>query len=91
MYRVQSLKYATPELSIKVKGKVPPGCLFDGVGHLFAQIFHAPNAKHWHYAAELPTLSVTNPLRGLAVTNTTDNLSELCPLKLTDFCLFLYH
>ena len=47
-------------------------------------------ARLWHYAAELHTLSVTYPLCGLALTNTTDNPSEMCPLKLTDFCLFLY-
>ena len=48
-------------------------------------------ARHWHYAAELHTLSVTYPLCGLALTNTTDNPSEMCPLKLTYFCWFLYH
>ena len=48
-------------------------------------------ARFWHYAAELHTLSVTYPVCGLALTNTTDNQSEMCPLKLTDFCLFLYH
>ena len=42
----------------------------------------------WHYAAELRTLSVTYPLCGSALANTTDNLSELCPLKLPDFSLF---
>ena len=45
---------------------------------------------YWHYAAELCTLSFTYPLCDLALTNTTDNTSEMCPLKLTDFCLFLY-
>ena len=45
----------------------------------------------WHYAAELHTLSVTYLLFGLALTDTTDNLSEMCPLELTDFCPFLYH
>ena len=64
---------------------------FGGADHLSDQIFHAPGAKLWHYAAELRTLSVTNTLCGLAFTNTTDNLSEMCPLKLTDFCLFVYH
>ena len=48
-------------------------------------------ARLWHYAAELRTLSVTYPLYGLAPTNVKDNPSEICPLKLTDFCLFLYH
>ena len=48
-------------------------------------------ARLWHYAAELRTLSVTYPLCGSALTDTTDNPSEVCPLKLTDFCLFLYH
>ena len=45
-------------------------------------------ARHWHYPAELRTLSVTYPLCGLALTDSTDNPSEMCPLKLTDFCLF---
>ena len=31
------------------------------------------------------------PLCRLALTNTTNNPSEMCPLKLTYFCLFLYH
>ena len=44
-------------------------------------------ARLWHYAAELRTLSVTYPLCGSALTITTDNPSEMCPLKLTDFCL----
>ena len=35
----------------------------------------------WHYAAELRTLSVTNPLCGSTLTDTTDNPSEMCPLK----------
>ena len=48
-------------------------------------------ARLWHYAAELRTLSVTYPLCGSALTDTTDNPSEMCPLRLTDFCLFLYH
>ena len=48
-------------------------------------------ARLWHYAAELHTLSVTYPLCGLALTKTGDNFSEMCPLKLTDFCLFLSH
>ena len=61
---------------------------FGGAGHLCDQIFHAPGAKLWHYAAELRTLSVTYPLCGLTLTNTTDNQSEMCPLKLTDICLF---
>ena len=64
---------------------------FGGADYSSDQIFHAPGAKPWHYAAELRTLSVTYFLRGLALTNTTDNESEMCPLKLTYFCLFLYH
>ena len=49
-------------------------------------------AKPWHYAAELRTLSVTDtyPFCGSALTDTTDILSEMCPVKLTVFCLFLY-
>ena len=44
-------------------------------------------ARLWHYAAELRTSSVTNPLCGSALTDTTDNPSEICPLKLTAcFC-----
>ena len=76
----------------KGRGKVPPGfIIFGGAGHLIDQIFHAPGAKLWHYAAELCTFSVTYPLCGSTLTNTTDNQPEMCPLKLTDFCLFLYH
>ena len=76
----------------RTKIKVPLECLFGGTGHLSDQIFHAPEAKLWHYAAELHhTLSVTYPLRSSALTNTTDNPYKICPLKLTDFCLFLYH
>ena len=56
---------------------------FGGAGHLSVQIFHAPDAKLWHYAAELRTLSATYPLCGLALTNTTDNPSEMCLLKLS--------
>ena len=75
----------------KGKGNVPLGCLFGGAGFLSDQTFLAPEAKLGHYAAELRTLSVTNHLCGLALTNTTDNPSEMCPLKLTEFCLLLYH
>ena len=64
---------------------------FGGASHISDQIFHAPGAKLWHYAVELHTLSVTYPLCGLALTNTTYNLFEMCPLKLTYFCLFLYN
>ena len=38
-------------------------------------------ARLWHYAAELRTLSVTYPLCGSALTDTTDNPSEMCPQK----------
>ena len=48
-------------------------------------------AKLSHIAAELRTLLVTYPLCGSALIDTTENLSEMCPLELTDFCLFLYH
>ena len=48
-------------------------------------------ARLWHYAAEPRTLSITYLLCGLAITNTTDNQSEMWPLKFTDFSLFLYH
>ena len=39
-------------------------------------------AMVWHYATELRTLSVPYPL---TLTNTTDILSEMCPLKHTVF------
>ena len=64
---------------------------FGGAGHIGDQIFHAPGARLWHYAAELRTLSGTYPLCDLALTDSTDNQSEMCPQKLKDFCLFLYH
>ena len=58
---------------------------FGRAGHSSDQIFHAPGAKPWHYAAGLRTLSVTNnPFCGSVLTDTTDNLSEKCPIKLTD-------
>ena len=37
------------------------------------QIFHAPGARLWHYAAELHAFSVTYPFCGLALTNIMDN------------------
>ena len=48
-------------------------------------------SRLWQYAPELRTLLVTYRLCGSALTDTMDNPSEICPLKLTDFCLFLYH
>ena len=33
----------------------------------------------------------TYPLCSSALNDTTYNQSEMCPLKNTDFCLFLYH
>ena len=57
----------------------------------FSSLFQTFNARFFaYYATELPTLSVTYPLCGSAVTDTKDNPSEMFPLKLTDFCLFLY-
>ena len=54
--------------------------------------FSLPHAaKLWHYATELRTLSVTYPLISSALTNTTDNPSEMWPQKLLNFCLFLYN
>ena len=44
--------------------------------------------KRMHYAAEHHTLSVMYPLCGVALTDTKDNQSEMCPTKLADFCLF---
>ena len=63
---------------------------FGKAGHLKTQICHDLGAKLWHYAAELHTLSDTYPLCGLALTNTMDDQSEMCPLTLADFCLFHY-
>ena len=40
-------------------------------------------ARLWHYTAELRTLSVTYPLCGWALTDTTEDPSEMGPLKLT--------
>ena len=62
-----------------------------GTGHLGDHIFMPLGARLWHYAAELRNLSVTYPLCGSALTDTMNNPSEMCPLKLTDFGLFLYH
>ena len=61
---------------------------FGGAGHLSHHILHTPEAKLWRYAAELRTLSVTYPLCGSALTDTTHNPSEMCPLKRTDLYLF---
>ena len=65
--------------------------LFGVAGQLGDHIFHAPRAKLWHYAAEYGTISVMYPLYGSTLTNSMDNLPEMCPHKLTGFCLFLYH
>ena len=54
---------------------------FGRVGHLGDQIFHAPGANPWHYAAELSTYSVTYPLCGSALINIRDNQSEMRPIK----------
>ena len=77
----------------EVKGKVKylQGAFRRSYSPLADQIFHAPGAKPWHYAADLHTLSVLYPLCGSALTDTTNNPSEMCPPRLTDFCLFLYH
>ena len=37
--------------------------------------------KPWHYATEICTLSVTYPFFGSSLTDTADNLSEMCPLE----------
>ena len=83
MNTLSTLKLAAKEVS--------PGAFWWSCGHLGDQIFHTPGAKPWHYAAELSTLSVEYPLCGSTLTHTTDNLFEMCPPKLTDLCLFLYH
>ena len=76
--------------TLKVEVKYLRGAFWRN--QLSAQIFHAPEAKLRHYAAELRTLSVTYPLCGSsALTSTMDSPSEVCPLKLKEFCLFLYH
>ena len=63
--------------------------LFARAGHFRDQIFHAPRAKFWYYAGYLRTPSVTYPLCVSALADTTtDNFFKMCPLKLTDFCLF---
>ena len=51
---------------------------FGGAGHLGDQISHAQ--AFWHYAVELRALSVTYPLCGSALTDTTDNPSEMLSL-----------
>ena len=60
------------------KGKLP-------LGAFLVTRFPMPQlgAKPWHYAAELCTPSVTYPLCSSAFADTMDNLSEMCPLKLT--------
>ena len=49
-----------------------------GVGQSGEHIFRAP---------ELRTFSVSYLLSGSYLAATTDNGSEMCPTKLTDFCL----
>ena len=70
----------------KGKGRVPLGCLSAEPVTLVTRFSMPLGTMLWHYAAELRTLSVIYPLCGSALTNTTDNLSEMCPLKLTHFC-----
>ena len=65
-----------------VKRLSTSGVPFSGASRLSDHIFHAPWSR---------TLSITYPLCGLALANITDNPSEMCPPKLTDFCLFLLH
>ena len=74
----------------KGKDKAPPGCLLAESVTQVTRFSMPLGARLWHYAAELRTLSVTYPLCGSALTDTTDN-PLMCPLKLTDFCLFVYH
>ena len=73
------------------KAKVPPGCLLAELVTSLARFSMLLGARLWHYASEHRTLSVIYPLCGSALTDTTDNPSDMCPLKLTGFCLFLYH
>ena len=75
-------------LVVKGKSLSTSGVHSGAASHLGDQIFHAHGAKLWYYAAELCTLSVKYPLQGSALTDTTENTSKMCPLKLTDFCLF---
>ena len=75
------------KVKVKYLSRVP----FSRADHLGDQIFSLPlGARPWHYAAELPTLPVTYPLCGLALTNTRDILSEMWPQNLTDVCLFFF-
>ena len=73
------------------KGKVTPGCLLAERVTQVTRFSMPPKARLWRHATELRTLSVAYPLCGSALTNTKDNPSEKWPLKLTDFCLLLYH
>ena len=57
------------------------GVLFGGAIHSGDPIFHAPGARPWQNIAELRTPSVTYPLCGSALTEYTNNLSEMCPTK----------
>ena len=58
-----------------------------GTGHLGDHISHAPRAKPWHYATELFTISVTYPLCGSALSDTTICLTQIkrLPGNRTDF------
>ena len=61
---------------------------FGRAGYFGDQIFHAPGAELWHLATGLHTASVACPLRGSALTDTTENQSEICPLNLRTFACF---
>ena len=55
---------------------------FGGAGPSGDQIFHDLDVKLWHSAAELHTLTVTYPgypWYGSALTDTTDDQSEMGP------------
>ena len=76
--------------SSKEKGKRPPGCLLAE---------SVPSLTRFSVLLEpsIGTMPLSSTLSGLAHISDilsvvfTDNMSEMYPLKLTDFCLFLYH
>ena len=80
-------KYIQPKA--KVKAKYLWGVFQQNLSLTGDQIFHAPGAKLWHCAAELPTISATYPLCASALTDTRDNPSKMCALKLTLLPVFV--
>ena len=89
-FRKGTILRPTKHLLLKVKVKYLRGAYWQSRS-LQWQDFPCPSEPGFVIMPLGSALSVTYPLCGSALTDATDNPSEMCPLKLTDFCLFLYH